>query len=670
VDEAELLGLVERAAEARLLAETPDGLRVRFAHALIHQALYESLPPSLRRHLHRGIGEALLPTGGQAGPDPDAVAYHLRQAGDPRATEWLVRAGERAQATYAWLTAADRYEAALGLLERRGGDAGERGWLTMRLASLRRYGDARRALDDAAAAERLAAEAGDRLLAGLTAFRRGNLLGGFLGRFQHGIPMTEAALAALAALPAAARVPPGEAAPIEPALRWGTVAQHRAWSGRYAEAVALGERYLAEVPAPATLDWFGGNPHADAHLGLGVAYAALGDAGRALASFARAREGNRAVGHHAQAALAASHALGMAVRYQADRPTEVRRVLAEATTPQERLRGVNVSARPQMWTGHVALVAGDWAEAQHIAEGVRATWWPGILGYVEAGLALATLGRARGDAALARNLVAEALPGGADTEPGDCFFTPALATIAVAADLALDAGNLAEAGAWLEAYDRWLAWSGTVLGQAEGALGWAAYYRAAGDRAQARAHAERALAHASDPRQPLALLAIHRLLGEIDTAGGRYDEAAAHLDQALALAEVCGAPYERALTLLALADLRVSEGQPEQATAALEEARGLLEPLEARPALARADSIAVAFAAHAAPAPSTVPGGLSPREVEVLRLVAQGLSDAQVADRLFLSPYTVKAHLRSIYNKLGVPSRAAATRFAVEQGMA
>ncbi len=66
---------------------------------------------------------------------------------------------------------------------------------------------------------------------------------------------------------------------------------------------------------------------------------------------------------------------------------------------------------------------------------------------------------------------------------------------------------------------------------------------------------------------------------------------------------------------------------------------------------------------------SGVAGGLSPREIEVLRLVAEGLTDGQVAQRLYLSPRTVGNHLRSIYKKLGVPSRAAAARAAVEQGL-
>jgi predicted ATPase/DNA-binding CsgD family transcriptional regulator len=58
--------------------------------------------------------------------------------------------------------------------------------------------------------------------------------------------------------------------------------------------------------------------------------------------------------------------------------------------------------------------------------------------------------------------------------------------------------------------------------------------------------------------------------------------------------------------------------------------------------------------------------GLTAREVEVLRWVALGLTDAQVAEQLIVSPRTVTSHLSSIYNKLGVTSRAAATRFAVD----
>jgi non-specific serine/threonine protein kinase len=67
---------------------------------------------------------------------------------------------------------------------------------------------------------------------------------------------------------------------------------------------------------------------------------------------------------------------------------------------------------------------------------------------------------------------------------------------------------------------------------------------------------------------------------------------------------------------------------------------------------------------------STLSIDLTPRELDVLRLVAQGLSDAQVAERLVLSPRTINSHLTNIYNKLGVKSRVAASRFAIKHGLA
>ncbi len=61
-----------------------------------------------------------------------------------------------------------------------------------------------------------------------------------------------------------------------------------------------------------------------------------------------------------------------------------------------------------------------------------------------------------------------------------------------------------------------------------------------------------------------------------------------------------------------------------------------------------------------------LPAGMTSREVTVLRLLAQGLNDRQIAGRLMLSKRTVHAHLRSIYGKLDVPNRSAATRKAID----
>jgi DNA-binding NarL/FixJ family response regulator len=63
------------------------------------------------------------------------------------------------------------------------------------------------------------------------------------------------------------------------------------------------------------------------------------------------------------------------------------------------------------------------------------------------------------------------------------------------------------------------------------------------------------------------------------------------------------------------------------------------------------------------------PAELTEREVEVLRLIAQGLSDAQVAEQLVISPRTVNSHLRTIYSKIEVTSRTAAAHFAYEHGL-
>lgn len=285
-------------------------------------------------------------------------------------------------------------------------------------------------------------------------------------------------------------------------------------------------------------------------------------------------------------------------------------------------------------------------------------------------IVLGPLARAQGDPDLARAMLHEALPEGADTAPGESpafMHVPALHRLAV--ELALDAGDLPGARAWLDAHDRWLAWAGAILGQAEGQLGWAAYHRAAGESPLARRYAERALAHAIAPRQPLALLAAHRLLGELDTMVGCLADAAAHLDAALALADACAAPYERALTLLAIAELRAAERRPDEAAATLDRARAILEPLEARPALGRAAALAADFAAEPA-APAPFPGRLSRREAEVLRLLAAGQSNGQIAQALFLSPRTVQRHVANVYLKIGAHCRADAVAYALRHALA
>jgi DNA-binding CsgD family transcriptional regulator len=62
-------------------------------------------------------------------------------------------------------------------------------------------------------------------------------------------------------------------------------------------------------------------------------------------------------------------------------------------------------------------------------------------------------------------------------------------------------------------------------------------------------------------------------------------------------------------------------------------------------------------------------GELTPREREMLKLVAQGLNNAEIAERLVVSPHTVHRHMANVRTKLRLPSRAAAVAYAAREGL-
>ncbi|HET8625891.1 MAG TPA: AAA family ATPase, partial [Thermomicrobiales bacterium] len=552
-DEDALLAVMERAAEARLLVETPGGDGVRFAHALIREALYEGMLGPRRRALHRRVAGALA--AGPA-PDPDAVAHHFQRAGDERAIEWLVAAGERAVRAHAYQTATARFEAALAWLEE-GGDPAERAWLLFRLGVVWRSADPRRAVAALDAALALAAD--DAALAALAVVYRGLALA-MHGDQPRGLAGIEAGAAALRALAPEERARlrgrgPVAGLPLAALDPRGNLAVRLAEAGRLGEAVALGETVLAEPRAPAEE---AGPLLRDTHFGLAHAQALLGRPAEAARAYAEARERNRAAGAPLGAYLAAGQELEfVTLPYRADDPAAWRRLGALAETLWGRTGEAAALGVPGVAARLPLLIhEGEWGAARELAELAYRRFPP--LWRHWAARHLGILARAQGDPAVARGVVATWLPSGPTTPPGTKALIFAVDLMRLAAALALDAGDLPAARAWLEAHDRWLAWSGAVLGRAEGALGWAAYHRVAGDLTRAREYAAAALAHASEPRQPLALLAAHRLLGELATAAGQHDEAASYLDEALALADACAAPYERALSLLATAELRAA----------------------------------------------------------------------------------------------------------------
>jgi transcriptional regulator with XRE-family HTH domain len=248
-------------------------------------------------------------------------------------------------------------------------------------------------------------------------------------------------------------------------------------------------------------------------------------------------------------------------------------------------RGTWAGVEPAIARLPVLLLDGHWEEARRIA--LQAAGADGIVNQrLFAARTLGPLALHQGEADLAWAQVASVMPDGPETAPGDTWFSTAVVLQRVAAQLALDVGDHEGARAWLEAQDRWLGWSGSIAGRAEAHLGWAGYFRAVGQPDRALTRAREALACATAPRQPLALLAAHRLLGQIASTAGHADAARSHLEAALALADTCAVRYERAHTLLALAELCLANRHWAQARRALDEARGICVPLGAARALA------------------------------------------------------------------------------------
>jgi ATP/maltotriose-dependent transcriptional regulator MalT len=114
-------------------------------------------------------------------------------------------------------------------------------------------------------------------------------------------------------------------------------------------------------------------------------------------------------------------------------------------------------------------------------------------------------------------------------------------------------------------------------------------------------------------------------------------------------------PFELATTRTVLAQALHDRGELESSAAMFASARALFDQLGVR---------------HAVEAPAVLPAGLTGREVEVLRLLAEGRTNKEIAAELFLSAKTVSRHLSNIFTKIGVSSRAAATAFAYQHDLA
>lgn len=161
----------------------------------------------------------------------------------------------------------------------------------------------------------------------------------------------------------------------------------------------------------------------------------------------------------------------------------------------------------------------------------------------------------------------------------------------------------------------------------------------------------------SDVLRALANLARGRVEVATDDAA-----APATLRAALGLWQALEVPYEIATTRTLLG-FALRDADPAAAAVSFGAAQELFEQIGARLEASNARD------AVGAPAAGRLPAGLTEREVEVLQLIAEGQSNREIADALFLSSKTVSRHLSNIFTKIGVSSRAAATAFAFEHNL-
>ena len=174
-----------------------------------------------------------------------------------------------------------------------------------------------------------------------------------------------------------------------------------------------------------------------------------------------------------------------------------------------------------------------------------------------------------------------------------------------------------------------------------------------------------------DLERAAGLLGTPYLLGRVRLVAGRLAFAEGDHDEARRASEdaidrLTSAPYDAAVARLWLARALSELGREESAGAVARAARDAFAALGAVRELAAAEALVGGDIAGVGAASL---GELSARELEILRLVAQGLGDAEIAERLVLSPHTVHRHVANVRTKLRLPSRTAAVAYAARAGL-
>ena len=294
------------------------------------------------------------------------------------------------------------------------------------------------------------------------------------------------------------------------------------------------------------------------------------------------------------------------------------------------------------YRAEIMRLHGDWPGAMEEAQRARER----LSGHPAVGMVFYQQGelhRLRGEFAEAEEAYRQANQWGHSPQPG-------------LAELRLAQGDVAAAAAAIrrvvdEAQDR-VARSRVLGAYVEILL-------AVDDVAAARAAAHELSNIAADLDAPLLRAAAAKATGAVRFADDDARAACETLRRAWTAWRDLEAPYEAARVRVMVGLACRALGDEDTAGMELDAARVVFEQLGAAPDLARVDSLVRR-------ATSGEPHGLTPRELQVLRLITAGRTNKAIADELVLSERTVDRHVSNIFTKLGVSSRAAATAYAYE----
>jgi DNA-binding CsgD family transcriptional regulator len=661
--DAEFLDAAEEALRAGVLRE--DGALYQFTHALIRESVYDELPLPRRQHLHLRAAEAIERVHGRhLGPYLAAVATHYRLAGavagTARALDYLRRAGAAAAAVYAWEEAVAYWEAAVRLQDGGAGEAdaevaAAQCELLIDLGRVQsRAGDAGGARESFRRAAAIARQIGarDHLARAALGYTEVYATGSDVDASL--VSLLDDALTALGEADSALRA--RLLAGLGMALRYAPDTERRVSLVRQSVAIARRIDDLTALPfalsAMHVAHWQPGN--LDERLDAATEAAALAEAAgdRDLACWA----------HHWRAIdlLESGDIDALDVQLEAHR-----RLAEDLRAPYYQWNSLRLRATRAIMGG--ALADGEYLARQALEIGCR----------LDPTDAHAMFTTQIWNIRLWQGRLEELLP---DWERYCAYYRAIPAWRARLAWHYAETGRTEAARCELDrlaadgfaVLPREMHWLSAITFLAEACARTRDARHAATLYALLRPYAGYNVRSGGYPVSLACFGSASRSLGTLAAMLGCWEPAVHHFEDAIAMNTrmrawpwVARSRHEYAEVLLA----RRARGDQARARALLDEALGTYERLGMDRYASEVRALLASPRPSAAASPgSAYPGRLTPREVDVVRLIAAGRSNREIAELLVLSERTVERHIANIYEKLGVAgrsARAAAVAFAL-----